>query len=166
MDFAPTDPEQRELLAYLSARQARVSYENLVSGPGIVTIYGYFAQRYPQQSSPQLAAALQEGEGAAAISRAAAAGDELASRTLDLFVSVYGAQAGNLALTCLPAGGVYVAGGIASRIQARMQDGRFIEAFRAKDPMRDLLSAFPVYLVLNSNVGVQGAAAVAWRLLA
>lgn len=164
VDFAPTDALQRELLAWLSEREARVSYESLVSGPGLETIYRFHAMHFPALPSADVLAALARGEGAAAISRAAAAGDVLAAKTLDMFVTIYGAQAGNLALTCLAAGGVYVAGGIAPRLRERITDGRFMAAFCDKGKMAGLLERYPVYLLLNARTGLQGAADVAARL--
>ncbi len=166
VDFGPTDALQRDLLAWLSQRQRRVTYENLVSGPGLVLLYRFMAEREPARVDAALLAALDAGEGAAAIHRQAEAGDPLAGETLDLFLTLYGAQAGNLALTCLAAGGVYVAGGIAPRLADRMADGRFMAAFRDKGMMTELLQAYPVWLVMNPRVGLQGAAVVAERLAA
>lgn len=166
VDFAPTDALQRALLAWLSQRQRKVSYENLVSGPGLVILYQFMAAQEPVRASASLLAALDAGEGAAAIHRAAEAGDALAEETLGLFLRIYGAQAGNLALTCLAAGGVFVAGGIAPRLAERMADGRFIEAFCDKEAMVELLRKYPVWLVMNPHVGLRGAAVEAARLAA
>ena len=164
VDFAPTDDRQRALLAWLSERQSRVSYEDIVSGPGLETLYRFHAAQFPRQAASPLLAALDRGEGAAAISGAAAQGDALAERTLDMFVKIYGAQAGNLALTCLAAGGVYVAGGIAPRMIDRLGHGTFMAAFRDKGKMAELVARYPVYVVMNPMVGLQGAAEVAARL--
>jgi len=164
VDFAPTDERQRRLLDWLSARQSRVSYENIVSGPGLETLYRFHAAHFPGRASASLLSALEAGEGASAISRAAAQGDPLAEQTLDMFVKIYGAQAGNLALTCLAAGGVYIAGGIAPRMVERLAGGAFMAAFRDKGGMGELLARYPVYVVMNSRVGLQGAAEMAARL--
>lgn len=165
VDFAPCDERQRALLSWLSGRQPRVSYEHIVSGPGLETLYDFHAAHFPAQVSPALVAALARGEGAAAISQAADNGDALAEQTLAMFVKIYGAQAGNLALTCLPAGGVYIAGGIAPRLLRRLCDGAFMAAFLDKGKMADLLQKFPVYIVTNPQVGLQGAADVAAKML-
>ena len=164
VDFAPTDALQRALLAWLSERQPRVSYENIVSGPGLETLYRFHAAHFSAQASAELLAALDQGKGGAMISQAAGQGDVLAGRTLDMFVKIYGAQAGNLALTCLAAGGVYIAGGIAPRMSNRIGSGAFMAAFRDKGKMGELLTRYPVYLVMNPRVGLQGAAEVAARL--
>lgn len=164
VDFAPTDELQRALLVWLSERQPRVSYEQLVSGPGLETIYRFHAAHFSALASAPLLAALDRGEGAAAISRAAQSGEPLAAQTLDMFVKIYGAQAGNLALTCLAAGGVYIAGGVAPRMLERFTDGAFMAAFCDKGKMGELLAQYPVYLVKNHRVGLQGAADVAARL--
>ncbi len=164
VDFAPTDALQRALLAWLSERQPRVSYENIVSGPGLETLYRFHAAHFAGQASAELLAALDQGKGGAVISQAAGQGDVLAGRTLDMFIKIYGAQAGNLALTCLAAGGVYVAGGIAPRMAERLGNGAFMAAFRDKGKMGELVARYPVYLVMNPRVGLQGAAEVAARL--
>jgi glucokinase len=159
VDFAPTDELQRALLEYLSQRQDRVSYENLVSGKGLLTIYHFMAYHEGESPSPSIA-------DPAGVTEAAGAGHELAQKAIRLFVSIYGAQAGNLALTCLAAGGVYVAGGVAPRIQSYMTEGGFMQAFLAKAPMQGLLARFPVYMVLDTTVGLKGAARMAARMLA
>ncbi len=164
VDFAPTDEHQRALLAWLSECQPRVSYEHIVSGPGLETLYRFHAAQFAGQASAPLLAALERGKGAAAISQAAGQGDDLAAQTLDMFVKIYGAQAGNLALTCLAAGGVYIAGGIAPRMAERLSSGVFMAAFRDKGRMGELVAQYPVYLVMNPRVGLQGAAEVAARL--
>lgn len=158
VDFAPTDALQRALLEYLSQRQARVSYENLVSGKGLLTLYQFLVFHHGHAPSSIVSEP-------AAVTEAAAAGDDLAQEAIRLFVKIYGAQAGNLALTCLAAGGVYVAGGVAPRIKDCMTEGGFMQAFLAKAPMQDLLARIPVYLVLDTAVGLKGAALVAARLL-
>ncbi|HXI22117.1 MAG TPA: glucokinase, partial [Gemmatimonadales bacterium] len=89
--------------------------------------------------------------------------DPLCDQALDLFVAAYGAQAANLALTAIATGGVYLAGGITPRIGERLGAGGFLAAFRNKGRMVELLDRLPVYAVLNPNVGLLGAAAVAAR---
>jgi glucokinase len=90
--------------------------------------------------------------------------DGLSDRTLDLFCEILGAQAGNLALTVVATGGVYLAGGIAPRIVERLKSGPFLTAFRDKGRMSGLLSRIPVHVIMNPNVGLLGAAAVAGRM--
>jgi glucokinase len=159
VDFAPTSAVQRDFLAYMCERQARLSYEEVLSGKGLVNLYRFFVQRHG-------ATPLALDFDAAAVSSAAERGDEPAAQAVEMFVRIYGAQAGNLALTCLAAGGVYIAGGIAPRLRERIADGSFITAFRDKGPMKSLLTHYPVTLILDTQVGLKGAALVARRLLA
>lgn len=157
-DFAPRNEKEIELLRYLLQKQQRVSYDDLLSGKGLVAIL-HFLQRYHGHTIRHaLQQAMDEGDAAAAISRSALAGeDPLATEALEIFVGIYGAQAGNLALTCKATGGIYIAGGIAAKILDLMKSPGFIEAFGNKPPMRELLAEIPVYIVVNPKVGVQGA---------
>lgn len=165
VDFAPTDKLQIELWNYLTEKLGRISYERLLSGAGLVRIYSFLRERGDAPETAALAGALAQGDPAAAISRAAmAAGDELAQKALDLFVSIYGAQAGNVAITTLAHGGVYIAGGIAAKIIDKMRDGTFIRAFRTKGRMSLLLETIPVYVVTNQEVALMGAALAASRM--
>ena len=119
-------------------------------------------------AAPESAAvvqAMRDGDPAAAITRAALEqNDSLANQTLDLFVDIYGAQAGNLALTAGATGGVYIAGGIAPKIIPRLTDGRFMNAFRSKGKMSPYVESIPVQVVTNPDVGLTGAALAAARL--
>ena len=161
-DFAATDALQIELLRHLLERQPHVSYEHLLSGAGLVRLYEFLRARTAAPESTEVARAMQGEDPAAVISRAAlACSDGLCEQALDLFVRIYGAQAGNLALTAGATGGVYVAGGIAPRILDRLTDGGFIASFRAKGRMRRLLESVPVRVVVNPAVGLIGAAACA-----
>lgn len=164
VDFAPVDGLQIELLQWLLKRQARVSYENVVSGGGLVSIYRFLAEKHPRRQSAALASALEHGDQAAIIARfALEAGDVLAGEAVELFIRIYGAQAGNLALTCLPYGGVYLAGGIAPKLISRIQQGGFMDAFHDKEPMAELMHRFPVKVIMEPRIGVIGAALRAAR---
>jgi glucokinase len=90
--------------------------------------------------------------------------DYLCYQTMKIFVEAYGAEAGNLALKLLPYGGLYIAGGIAAKNLPLMTEGSFMKAFRAKGRMRELLSNIPVYIVLNTEVGLMGAVSCASQL--
>ncbi|HEX9602883.1 MAG TPA: glucokinase, partial [Myxococcales bacterium] len=107
------------------------------------------------------AALYARGDAPAAITEAARGGDPLCRRAVETFCTLYGAEAGNLALKALSTGGVYVAGGIAPKILPELRDGRFRAAFLAKGRMRPLLEAIPVQVVLDLNTTVLGAAALA-----
>ncbi|NOX93277.1 MAG: glucokinase [Gammaproteobacteria bacterium] len=161
-DFAPGSDEQRKLLSFLVKQQARVSVEDVLSGRGLVNIYRYLADKYPADVNETLNAAMANGDAAAAVGEAGlSAADSLASRALDLFVAIYATQAGNLALTCMATGGVYIAGGIAAKIQDCFTRETFLAAFQDKGPMQPMMKTIPVKLVLNPQVGLKGAALVA-----
>jgi glucokinase len=163
--FGPGDELELELARWLLRTHGHASWELVVSGPGLVRLYQFLRARGAAPESAAVAAALAGGDPAAAIAHAALeGGDALAGQALDLFVRLYGAQAGNLALTLGATGGVYVAGGIAPKILARLQGGAFIEAFRAKGGMAGFVTAVPVRVVMNEQVGLLGAALVASRL--
>jgi len=164
-DFAPTDALQIKLLRYLAARYGHVSYERLVSGPGLVNIFDFLRDTRGQQITAELQSEMKAGDPAAAISGFAMAGkDDLAVSALDLFARIYGAEAGNLALKVLARGGVYIAGGIAPQIMGKLEDGEFLRAFADKGRFAGLLGDIPVHVVLNPKVGLLGAVRVAGRL--
>jgi glucokinase len=160
-DFAPGDALQLELLRHLQGRYTHVSWERLVSGPGLALIHDFLCQRAGQL--PELD--LEDPRTPARISeRALDRSDPLAGQALDLFLRLYGAQAGNLALTAMARGGLYIAGGIAPRILPRLGADGFLAAFRNKGRMTDLMKRFPVHLVLTEQPGLLGASLVASRL--
>ena len=164
-DFAPQGDEQRALQRYLEREHGgHVSVERVVSGPGLVAIYRFLlAAGMPAATA--VAAAMAAEDAAAVISRFALAdADAACVRALALFVAAYGATAGNLALRTLPAGGLYVAGGIAPKIRASIEDGAFMAAFRGKGRVSEMMATFPVHLVLEPKVGLLGAALEALRL--
>jgi glucokinase len=164
MDFAPADDMQCLLLRYLQHRHAHVSYERIVSGPGLLAIYEFMRDTGLATPSAQLLAAMESEDAAAALTQFAQAGDEAIARmTVDLFLSVYGAFVGNLALAALPRGGIYIAGGIAAKISAKMQSGEFINAFLSKGRFDELLATLPVHMVLNPHIGLMGANLIAQR---
>ena len=135
-----------------------MSWERVVSGPGLVEIHDFLAGREPGPGPGTVEAGFGEDR-AAAVSRAALEGKStVASKALDLFVSMYGAEAGNLALKTLAGAGLYVGGGIAPRIIERIRSGGFMEAFLDKGRMRPLLEAMPVRVVLNDRTALLGAA--------
>ncbi|HEU4643841.1 MAG TPA: glucokinase [Gemmatimonadaceae bacterium] len=159
--FAASDPLEWALQRWLTARYGHVSYERVLSGPGLVSLYHFLAEREPARVVPAVHADV-EREGGAAISRHALEGrDALCREALALFARVYGGQAGNLALTVLATGGVYVVGGIAPRILDALRDGAFLAAFRAKGRMGGLLARVPVHVVINPSIGLFGAAVAA-----
>lgn len=149
-DFAPQNAEQTRLFLYLHERFGHVSWERLVSGMGLVNIFTFLGG--PEISASEIAAR-------------ADAGDEVAVRTFDIFVDLYGAEAGNMALRVLARGGIFLAGGVAAKNQARLIDGAFVLAFRRKGRFRELMETIPVDLILNQEVGLIGALEGARRTL-
>jgi glucokinase len=166
VDFGPADPLQVELARWLIRQQGRASYEDFLSGGGLARIYAFLRDRGLIPETPAVAAAVEQGDPAAAISDAALKQrDPLAQAALDLFVKIYGAQAGNLALAAGASGGVYVAGGIAPQILSRLRDGAFLAAFRSKGRMTKFMERIPLCVVIQPDAGLRGALACAGRLL-
>ncbi len=162
-DFAPTNGPQLDLLRSLMDRFGRVSCERLLSGPGLVNIYSFLCAGAAEAA--RLQAVIEAQDPAAAIARAAQEQrDALAVRAMDMFAEIYGAQAGNLALTCLARGGVYIAGGIAPKIIDMLKTSGFLRAFNDKGRMSVVTAAMPVRVVMNPGVGIIGAALAAGRL--
>ena len=161
-DFAPQDDLQIELLRFLKARFGHVSYERILSGPGLVNVYEFLRCGGYEKESPELAAALRKGDPAAAISRAALNGsDRLAEKALDTWISVYGAEASNLALKVMATGGLFLAGGISPKILGKLKCPLFMKAFLDKGRLRPLLESIPVQVVTNEKAGLLGAASCA-----
>lgn len=163
-DYAPRSPLEWELSQWIAARyDGRTSWERVLSGLGLTNVYEFLRDTGRAVEPPELARARASGDPNAAIAEADGR-VELATRTLDLFVDAYAAQAGNLALTYLATGGVYLGGGIAPRLAHRLSDGRFAAAYVAKGRLSPLVAAIPVRLVLNDRTALLGAAAVASRV--
>lgn len=164
-DFAPRSELETALLGSLRREYGHVSYERLLSGPGLHTIYRFLRDSGFAPEPEWLRARLATGDPSAAISEVAlSAGHPLCTTTLDLFVSIYGAEAGNLALKSLALGGVFVAGGIAPKILPKLQDGSFVSAFTDKGRLADLMRSLRVSVVLSPRVALIGAATVAREL--
>jgi len=163
-DFAPQDHVEDALLAWLRAKFGHVSYERIVSGPGLVNLYRFLREYRKAQEPDWLTQRIGSGDPAPVVAAAALAGeDAVCDETLTRFVKIYGSVAGNYALTALAVGGVFLGGGIAPKILDFMIDGRFREAFCAKGRMRPLLERIPVQIVLDGKAGLLGAAALAAR---
>ena len=158
-DFAPRDGLQAELWHYLHRRIGHVSWERVVSGPGLCSIYEFLRDSGRGTEAVEVRDALRGGDPAAVISRAALEGScELSSRALDLFVSLYAAEAGNFALKVLATGGVYLGGGIAPKIVARLRGPAFMRSFSDKGRMQELLESMPVWVILDDETALLGAA--------
>jgi glucokinase len=157
--FSPQTELEFALMRYLQIRYAHVSWERVVSGMGLVDLHG-FLRDYHKISVPLwLAEEMRENDAAAAISRAALSGsDDICAETLDIFVGLYGSEAGNLALKTMSRGGLYVGGGIGPKILSLLQRDTFMQAFLNKGRMRPLLEAMPVRVILNDRVALYGPA--------
>lgn len=164
MDFAPANAVQNELLHYLQQRYGHVSYERIVSGPGLLAIFEFLRNSGRALPSQQLLNTMSSCDAAAAIAQFAQHNQEpIAVMALELFVAVYGAFVGNLALISLPHGGIYVAGGIAAKIAPVLQQGAFLRAFHDKGRFAGLLQTLPLHIVVNPDIGLLGAHLVAQR---
>jgi glucokinase len=159
VDFAPQGNLQVELLCFLANRYGHVSYERVLSGPGLVNVYEFLREKGLGDEPAGFAAQLSQGDAAAAISRAALSrANPLAEQALDLWISVYGAEAGNLALKAMATGGIFLGGGISPKILPKLTGPLFMRAFLEKGRLRPLLEGIPVQVVTNDKAGLLGAA--------
>lgn len=161
VDFAPSDELEDELLSWLRAKHnGHVSWERVVSGPGLAAIHEFLHTRAGVATPPWATGAGSELPGRIA-AHARDGSDPIAAEALQRFLALYGAEAGNLALNLLAIGGVYVGGGIAPKLADAFAESAFIERFLAKGRMRALLEDIPVYLVLDDRAGLWGSASYA-----
>lgn len=157
-DFAPLGATQQPLLARLLDQFEHVSYERILSGSGLVMLYRFIAEHQGIMSDKTLSA---EQISEQALLQA----EPLALTVMQIFMQIYGAQAGNLALTTLPRAGLFIAGGIAAKNLALFEQDHFMQAFLAKGRMREVLEQIPVYLINNPDVGLMGARLLAQKAL-
>src|SRR5581483_3334940 len=164
-DFAPNSDLEIELLRHLRITHLHVSYERVLSGSGLHAIYEFL--RDTKKNEPTwLAERLKVGDPAPIISEVGLSKEaEIAAQALDLFASIYGAEAGNLALKALALDGVYVGGGIAPKLLPKLQDGAFMRAFTAKGRYKRLMSGIPVKVITNDRCALLGAASVAAEMV-
>jgi glucokinase len=162
-DFAPRNEEEIDLLRFLRQKyNGRISFERVVSGQGLTNIYEFLRDGRGLEEPLWLAERMRQEDPNAVITESALkAKSELCEKTLDMFVSAYGAEAGNLALKVLSVGGLYVGGGIAPRILEKLKDGTFVKAFTDKGRLSQLLVNIPVRVILESRTALFGAAAYA-----
>lgn len=160
-EFAARDEREWRLRQFVAHRiGGRVSVERIVAGPGIPLVYEFLRDQGGVPESEVVAAEMTGPDPAATVSRHALAGDDrLCVMSIDLFVSAYGAEAGNFALRTVATGGLYVGGGIAPRILDKLRDDTFLRAFLDKGRLRGLVERIPVRVIVNPNVGLLGAAA-------
>lgn len=157
-EFGPRNEMEIDLLRFLTKRFGRASYERILSGPGFVVLYEFFRSRADYPEPAWLRNKMSSEDAPAAISRAGVEEkDPVCAKVVETFASLYGAEAGNLALKILATGGVYVGGGIAPKILPAIQQ-HFIPAFIAKGRYTDLMRKMPVQVILNQQAALIGAA--------
>jgi len=148
-DFAPQDEAQTKLLLALLKRYGHVSWERVCSGMGLTNIYAFLTGK---EADPARIASLAES------------GDAVGLKAFEMFVDIYGAEAGNMALRVLARGGVYLAGGVAAKNIRFFTDGRFVDAFLRKGRFKEMLREMPIDLITDETVGLRGAAEMARRI--
>ncbi len=164
-DFAPRNELEFELFCFLHKKFPHVSYERVVSGPGLGLIYEFLIETGRGQSSALVQEAMKQKSLGSVVSEHGRLGkDETCEKALDWFLSFYGAEAGNLALKYLALGGVYIGGGIAPHLIEKMKSGAFLSSFSDKGRFNKLLSSIPIWVIVNDQAALLGAAYVAKRL--
>lgn len=158
-DFAPRNKIEIDLLTWLINKYGRVSYERILCGPGLLNSYNYFRETAFQETPKWLLERLKKEDPSAVISELGIAKkDEACEKAVELFISVLGAEAGNLALTCLATGGVFIGGGIPPKILEKIKEGGFMQAFSHKGRLSVMVSKMPVYVILNAKLPLLGCA--------
>lgn len=158
-DFAARNDLEVDLLKFLTARHGHVSWERILSGPGLFSLYEFLRLRSGIAEPSWLKDTIASGDPSAAVSRAGMEGkDTVCSQALDLFVALYGAEAGNLVLKFFGTAGIFIGGGIAPKILARMQSGLFMDSFVAKGRFRETMKGIPVSIIVNERSALLGAA--------
>ena len=159
VDFAPRNESEADLRFNLAQKIGHVSYERVLSGPGLRNIYDFVRGKGDRPELHQIAEAMLAGDPAAVIATAALASKcSLCVAALEMFVQIYGAEAGNLALKFMALSGVYLGGGIAPKIAGKLKEGSFMDAFLDKGRLRPMLQRVPVKIILNSRAALLGAA--------
>jgi len=156
-DFSARTPRELALVEHLTAIYGRVDNDRVISGPGLVNLFGFTHGN--RRACRVVGPDVEDNERPAAISASAMAGRcEQCAEALELFIEAYGAEAGNLALRSMATAGVYLGGGIAPKVLPALESGAFLEAFCDKAPLIDLLRTIPVSVILNPAAGLLGAA--------
>jgi glucokinase len=166
-DFGPRDDLEMELWKYLHGRFGHVSYERILSGPGLHNVYEFLRDTGRGQEPAWLKEQISKGDPAAAISKSGMDGtSEICTQALDIFVSLYGSEAGNLTLKLLATGGTYIGGGIAPKIISKLKGTSFMESFITKGRLGAVLKDIPVRVITNDKTALFGAGRVAALSLA
>ncbi|MDE3045281.1 MAG: glucokinase [Verrucomicrobiota bacterium] len=158
-DFAPRNALEIELFLFLKKKFEHISYERVVSGPGLHSIYQFLVESGYEQASPEVTAKMKEQDPPAVISEyGRLAKDKACQRAVDCFLSLYGSEAGNLALKFLSVGGLFIGGGIAPHLCEKMKTSEFLSSFSAKGRFRPLLESIRITVILNDSAALLGAA--------
>lgn len=155
-DFAPRSEQEIRLWRFLRQKYGHVSYERVLSGPGLVNIYAFLLSELQPLTPTSLLPTPAE-----ITQRAFAGSCRICTQTLELFVQILGAEAGNLALKSFAQGGIYLGGGIPPKILPKLQDGSFMQAFQDKGRFHDFVVRIPIYVILNEKTALYGAARIA-----
>jgi len=165
-DLAARNDLDDDLLRYLRKEFGRVSYERVLAGAGLFNVYRFLRDTGWAKESPAVAERMRkENPNAIVTELGLSKRDPLCDKALDIFVAVYGAEAGNLALKAMAVGGVLVGGGIAPRIVERLAAGGFVAAFRDKGRLAPLMESIPIHVSLNPRAPLFGAAHVAGEMV-
>ena len=161
VEFGPKDRLELGLLRYMFEEYGHVSYERILSGSGLFSIYRFLRDTGKYGKEPAWLSLKMEQEDPAAVVAEAAQlkKSKLCEATLDLFVSIYGAAAGNLALQVMATGGVFIGGGIAPKISEKLKDGTFMKAFTSKGRLSPIVTHIPLKVIMNDQAALLGAAA-------
>ena len=162
-DFAPRNPVEMKMLSHAFQSHEHVSYEHFLSGPGLLNIYDFLSLSRTGPEPQWLQDEFEQADRAAVISKVGLENrDDVCARSLDMFISIYAAEAGNLALKVLATGGVYIGGGIAPKIIEKFKQPAFMDAFCAKGRMSSLMKSIPIKVIDNDRTALLGAAQVAF----
>ncbi|MCB1110481.1 MAG: glucokinase [Chlamydiia bacterium] len=165
-DFAPRNDREDALLRYLRKRFGHVSYERILSGPGLYNLYQFMVETKQVSEKEETYKEIASGDAPRLISEKGLSGASKAcSQTLELFVSIYGSEAGNVALKMLALGGVFIGGGIAPKIMGVLKRGDFFHSFTGKGRFSHLLEAIPIKVVLNDRTALLGSTYYAKHLM-
>ncbi len=151
-DFAPANAQQERLLTFMRERFSHVSWERVLSGPGVNSLYQFCLQDMTGEIPEHL-----RNTNGAVVNTQAQAGDPIASATMQLFADIYANWVGNIALLYQPRGGLYLGGGVSALIKPWLQAERFLQGCFDKGRMAGLVQQMPIYLITNTRLGLQGA---------
>lgn len=164
-DFAPRDELEVELFLYLKKKFPHVSYERVISGPGLHAIFQFLVETGKESFSPHLEKEMKMKDPSRVISEwGGQRQDKACIRAVDWFISLYGAEAGNVALKFLPYGGIYIGGGIAPHLAKQFKQGAFCSSFCNKGRFKTLLESIPIRIIMNDQAALFGAASYAERM--